>query len=189
AEAFETGKVRDVSRLYTGSIVVDDVSSELIDKIYKEGFCTTKELPKGIEHIANQYYLIKNAKTSVLAYYNQVANRIERIERKDAYGVRARNVEQVFAIHALLNPDVKLVTLQGVAGTGKTLLALAAAIEQRRNFHQIYLARPIVPLSNRDIGYLPGDIKSKLNPYMEPLYDNLKFIQSQFGETDKESKK
>lgn len=189
AEDFETGKVRDVSRLYTGSIVLEDVESALIDKIYKDGFCSTKELPNGIEHIANQYYLLRNAKTSVLAYYNQVANRIERIERKDAYGVRARNVEQVFAIHALLNPDVKLVTLQGVAGTGKTLLALAAAIEQRRNFHQIYLARPIVPLSNKDIGYLPGDIKSKLNPYMEPLYDNLKFIQSQYGETDKESKK
>ncbi|MBL0912366.1 MAG: PhoH family protein [Bacteroidia bacterium] len=189
AEDFETGKVRDVSNLFTGKVEIDDVAPELIDKIYKDGFCSVKELPKGMEHIANQYYLIKNAKSSVLAYYNQPENRIERIERRDAYGVRARNVEQVFALHALLNPDVKLVTLQGVAGTGKTLLALAAAIEQRRNFHQIYLARPIVPLSNKDIGYLPGDIKSKLNPYMEPLYDNLKYIQSQFAETDKESKK
>lgn len=189
AEDFETGKVRDVNRLYTGHMVIEGVESALIDKIYKDGFCSTKELPKGLEHNANQYYLIKNAKTSVLAFYNQTEDRIERIERKDAYGVRARNVEQVFAIHALLNPDVKLVTLQGVAGTGKTLLALATAIEQRRNFHQIYLARPIVPLSNKDIGYLPGDIKSKLNPYMEPLFDNLKYIQSQFGEADKESKK
>jgi PhoH-like ATPase len=85
-----------------------------------------------------------------------------------------------------LNPNVKLVTLQGVAGTGKTLLALAGALEQRRAFKQIYLARPIVPLSNKDIGYLPGDIKSKLNPYMEPLWDNLKFIQNQFKESDKE---
>jgi len=87
-----------------------------------------------------------------------------------------------------LNPNVKLVTLQGIAGTGKTLLALAGALEQRRNFKQIYLARPIVPLSNKDIGYLPGDIKSKLNPYMEPLWDNLKFIQNQFNEKDKEYK-
>jgi len=83
---------------------------------------------------------------------------------------------------------VKLVTLQGIAGTGKTLLALAGALEQRRNFKQIYLARPIVPLSNKDIGYLPGDIKSKLNPYMEPLWDNLKFIQNQYNEKDKEYK-
>jgi PhoH-like ATPase len=68
----------------------------------------------------------------------------------------------------------------------KTLLSLAGALEQRRNFHQIYLARPIVPLSNRDIGYLPGDIKSKLNPYMEPLWDNLKYIKNCFSEKDKE---
>lgn len=189
AEDFETGKVRDVSNLFTGKTEIDDVAPELIDKIYKDGFCSLKDLPGGLEHVANQYYLIKNAKASVLAYYNQTEDRVERIERRDAYGVRARNVEQVFALHALLNPDVKLVTLQGVAGTGKTLLALAAAIEQRRNFHQIYLARPIVPLSNKDIGFLPGDIKSKLNPYMEPLYDNLKYIQSQYAETDKESRK
>jgi len=92
-------------------------------------------------------------------------------------------------LHAILNPEIKLVTLQGVAGTGKTLLALAGAWEQRRNFKQIYLARPIVPLSNKDIGYLPGDIHEKINPYMEPLWDNLKFIQSQFGEQDKEYKR
>lgn len=87
-------------------------------------------------------------------------------------------------MHALLNNDVKIVTISGVAGTGKTLLALSAAIEQRKNYHQIYLARPIIPLSNKDIGYLPGDIKSKLNPYMEPLFDNLKTIQNQFKESD-----
>ena len=78
--------------------------------------------------------------------------------------------------------------MQGVAGTGKTLLALAGSLEMKREFKQIYLARPIVPLSNKDIGYLPGDIKSKLNPYMEPLWDNLKMIQNQFSEKDKEFK-
>ena len=85
-----------------------------------------------------------------------------------------------------LKPEIKLVSIQGVAGTGKTLLALAAALEQKKEYKQIYLARPIVPLSNKDIGYLPGDIKSKVNPYMEPLWDNLKFIQNQYSETDKE---
>ena len=81
-----------------------------------------------------------------------------------------------------------MVTIQGVAGTGKTLLALAGAIEQRRKYNQIILARPIVPLSNRDIGYLPGDAKEKINPYMEPLWDNLKFIKSQFSENEKRHK-
>jgi PhoH-like ATPase len=88
-----------------------------------------------------------------------------------------------------MNPAIKLVTLQGVAGTGKTLLALSGALEQKREYRQVYLARPIVPLSNKDIGYLPGDIKSKLNPYMEPLWDNLKMIQNQWDESDKEYKK
>jgi len=83
---------------------------------------------------------------------------------------------------------VKLVTLSGVAGTGKTLLALAGALEQRREYKQIYLARPIVPLSNKDIGFLPGDMKAKINPYMQPLWDNLKFIKNQFNESDKEFK-
>ena len=111
------------------------------------------------------------------------------MEKKSVYGVKPRNAEQTFAIHAILNPGIKLVSLQGVAGTGKTLLALAGTLEQRKNFKQIYLARPIVPLSNKDIGYLPGDIKSKLNPYMEPLFDNLKFIQNQFNETDSDYQK
>jgi PhoH-like ATPase len=88
----------------------------------------------------------------------------------------------------LLNPDVKLVSLQGVAGTGKTLLALAGALQQKRDFKQIYLARPIVPLSNSSIGYLPGDVDSKISVYMIPLWDNLKFIQSQYKESDKEYK-
>jgi PhoH-like ATPase len=114
---------------------------------------------------------------------------IERVEKTAAYGIRPRNAEQIFALHALMNPEIKLVTLQGVAGTGKTLLALSGALEQKREFRQIYLARPIVPLSNKDIGYLPGDIKSKLNPYMEPLWDNLKMIQNQWDETDREYKK
>jgi PhoH-like ATPase len=92
-------------------------------------------------------------------------------------------------LDAVLNPEIKLVSIQGVAGTGKTLLALAAALEQKGNYRQIYLARPIVPLGNRDIGFLPGDAKSKINPYMEPLWDNLKLIQNQWKESDKEYQK
>ena len=72
----------------------------------------------------------------------------------------------------------------GKAGTGKTLLALAAALECRSQYRQILLARPVVPLSNRDIGYLPGDIAAKLDPYMQPLFDNLAVIRHQFDERD-----
>lgn len=187
AEDFLTGIVKDVEGLYTGKSTIEGLSSKVIDTIYQNGWCDPKEV--GIQNpIANHYYILKNTKNSALGFYNQVTNRIERIDKRPAYRIMPRNAEQVFALHAIMNPDVKLVTLQGVAGTGKTLLALAGAMEQRRDFKQIYLARPIVPLSNKEIGFLPGDIKEKIGPYMEPLYDNLKFIQSQYGEKDKEAK-
>jgi len=92
-------------------------------------------------------------------------------------------------MHALMNPEVLLATITGAAGTGKTLLALACALEQRREYRQIYLARPIVPLSNRDLGYLPGDVKSKIDPYMQPLWDNLNIIKNQYKESSKQYKK
>jgi PhoH-like ATPase len=76
--------------------------------------------------------------------------------------------------------------MTGKAGTGKTLLALAGALQSRKNYRQIYIARPIVPLSNKDIGFLPGDVQSKIEPYMQPLWDNLKVIQDQFPENDKQ---
>jgi len=187
AEDFETGKIKNVEELYTGKTLVENLSKEIIDTIYKEGFITPEDI--GIENpIPNHYFILKNTRTSALAFYNPVTGNIEKLEKRQTHRITPRNAEQVFALHALLNPEVKLVTLQGVAGTGKTLLALAGALDQKRNFKQIYLARPIVPLSNKDIGYLPGDIKSKLNPYMEPLWANLKFIQSQYGEKDKEFK-
>jgi len=187
AEDFETGKIKDIESLYAGKIMVEGLSKSLIDTIYQEGFCFPEDI--GIkEPNPNQYLILKNSKHSVLTFFNPVTARIEKIEKRSAFRIEPRNAEQVFALHAILNPNVKLVTLQGVAGTGKTLLALAGSLEQKMNFKQIYLARPIVPLSNKDIGYLPGDIKSKLNPYMEPLWDNLKFIQNQYGEKDKEFK-
>ncbi len=188
AEDFETGKIKDVESLYPGKTLIENLDKEIIDNIYAEGYCSPEDI--GItEPIPNHYFILKNTKNSALTFYNAVTNHIERIEKRPAHKIMPRNAEQVFALHAILNDSVKLVTLQGVAGTGKTLLALAGALEQRRNFKQLYLARPIVPLSNKDIGYLPGDIKSKLNPYMEPLWDNLKFIQNQFSENDKEYKR
>jgi PhoH-like ATPase len=187
AEDFQTGKIQNVEELYTGKLLIEDLPSEVIVKLYDEGFVEPSEV--GIEDpISNQYYILRNGKSSALAFYNPITKLIERVEKKTSLRIRPRNAEQVFALHALLNPDVKLVTLQGVAGTGKTLLALAGALEQKRDFKQIFLARPVVPLSNKDIGYLPGDIKSKLNPYMEPLFDNLKFIKNQFNENDREYK-
>ena len=188
AEDYETGKIKDLDELYTGRTTVEKISTHAIDEIYEKGSCPTAVVLKKTKPVANHFFILKGSQKSVLAHYNQSDDILERVQKRTAFGINPRNAEQAFALDAILNPDVALVTLQGVAGTGKTLLSLAGALEQRRNYHQIYLARPIVPLSNKDIGFLPGDIKSKINPYMEPLWDNLKYIKNQFNEKEKEYK-
>jgi PhoH-like ATPase len=184
SEDFQTGKVKDIEKLYTGRELLDTVDKTVIDEIYKEGRAAPAKA--GIENpMTNNYYILRTpSNQSVLTFYNPQSEMLEHVEKRTTMRITPRNAEQVFAMHAILNKNVKLVTLQGVAGTGKTLLALAGALEQRAEFKQIYLARPIVPLSNKDIGFLPGDAKEKIGPYMEPLYDNLKFIKNQYGEKD-----
>ncbi len=135
---------------------------------------------------SNQYFVLKNGATSVLVWSDPFNNVIRRIEKENAFGIEPRNAEQTFSLHALLNPDIKLVSLSGKAGTGKTLLALAAALKQHNMYKQILLARPIVPLSNRDLGFLPGDVKEKVGPYMLPLFDNLAVIKNKFNQQSKE---
>jgi PhoH-like ATPase len=190
SEDYTTGKVQNISSLYSGKTTVDNVDPDMINLLYEKGYCVPEDLLGKLEPLKNHYYILKSGnKKSALAFFNPINGMVEHVEKRSVYGIKPRNAEQTFAMHALLRPDVRLVSIQGVAGTGKTLIALAAALEQKREYRQIYLARPIVPLSNKDIGYLPGDIKSKLNPYMEPLWDNLKFIQSQYNEGDKEFSK
>jgi PhoH-like ATPase len=188
AEDFETGKIDRDSTLYSGRQIIEDVESDYINKLYKQGHLEDLS-PLINKEIDNGFYILKNGKTSVLSYFNPFDKNLERVEKQYVYGIKPRNAEQTFALHALLNPDIKLVSLQGVAGTGKTLLALASALEQHNLYHQIVLARPIVPLSNKDIGYLPGNADDKINPYMQPLFDNLKFIKNQFGENEKKYRK
>lgn len=187
AEDYQTGKV-DSSEIQTvGKYGVDGIDSEVIREIFTRGSIEENGL-LGDKKVTNGYYILKNGKTSSLAFYNHHSDQIERIEKEFVYGIKPKNAEQAFAFHALLNPDVKLVAMQGVAGTGKTLLALASALEQNKKFNQVILARPLVPLSNKEIGFLPGDADDKIGPYMEPLWDNLKFIKSQFGENEKKYK-
>ena len=190
AEDYETGKIKNIVELEnTGKYLLEDLDPLAINSLYERGSIEAKTILGNRKRKANAFYILKSQKNSVLAYYNADENVLTRVDKQLAYNIKPRNAEQTFALHAILNPRIKLVSIQGVAGTGKTLLALAGALEQRREYKQIFLARPIVPLSNKDIGYLPGDIKSKLNPYMEPLWDNLKFIQNQYKETDKEYQK
>jgi PhoH-like ATPase len=155
AEDYETGKIKTVDELYTGRTVIDKVPATAINDIYEKGFSEPSAVLKKVKPVANHYYILKSGQKSVLAYSNPSTEQLERVKKISAFGINPRNAEQAFALDAIMNPNISLITIQGVAGTGKTLLSLAGALEQRRNYHQIYLARPIVPLSNKDIGYLP----------------------------------
>lgn len=191
AQDYKTDQVKDVaSTLYQGRRVEENISGELIDKLY-QGTMEIEASELGLTEtpMPNEFMILRNGKKSALATYDAVTQKIRRVGKVPAYGISPRNSEQTFAMDALLNVNVRLVTISGKAGTGKTLLALSAALETRKNYRQIYMARPIVPLSNKDIGYLPGDIHSKLDPYMQPLYDNLGVIQNQFAETDQKHRR
>ena len=187
AEDYETGKVENVDELYTGTGILEDIDTDLISRFYEQPFTVPRnDIDSELAPIPNQFFILRNGSTSSLAWFNPDTDEFERIIKSRAYGIQPRNAEQTYALHALLNPSVQLVTLTGKAGTGKTLLALAAALAQRQEYRQIFLARPVIPLGNRDLGYLPGDVQSKLDPYMQPLWDNLTVIKSRFSSDSKE---
>jgi PhoH-like ATPase len=187
SEDYETGKIKNVEELYTGKTIIEKVSNKLIDELARK-----KKLSISVSEIKtnheNHFFILNGRNKTAAAYYNPRNKELEYIPHQSVYNIEPRNPEQAFAIHALLNPEIKLVTIQGNAGTGKTLLALASALEQRKNYRQIFVTRPIVPLSNKDIGFLPGDIKSKIDPYMAPIWDNLKFIKDQLGDEKAQDK-
>jgi PhoH-like ATPase len=189
AEDYETGKLNNselqADTIPSGRSAIDDVPIDVINELYENRPVTAVDVTKR-KLKSNQYFILRNGKKSILSYFNAQTQLFTRIEKQNCYGIKPKNAEQTFAMHALTNPDVKLVTIQGVAGTGKTLLSLAAALGQHYDYHHIFLARPIVPLSNKDIGYLPGDAATKLNPYMEPLWDNLSYIKNQYSFDNRE---
>ncbi|HEX2921347.1 MAG TPA: PhoH family protein [Bacteroidales bacterium] len=182
AQDYENDKVANIDDLYKGITIMEDVDQKLISNLYEspEGV-NSKEFKLGKSLKGHQFFIIKNSTSSALAHYNPGNKILSRVIKQTTYGIDPRNAEQTFAIEALCNPDIQLVSLTGKAGTGKTLLALAAALQQHKRYKQIFLARPIVPLANRDLGFLPGDLKEKMDPYMQPLYDNLTVIKHKFS--------
>jgi PhoH-like ATPase len=190
AEDYETGKVADVERFDRASAKELYTDDKTINSLYhaKEGL-DIKEFKFEQNPLPNEFFILKGNNSSALATYEAGEKKIRQISKQSAFHITPRNAEQTFSINALLNSDILLTALTGKAGTGKTLLALAAALEQSHDYDQILLARPIVPLSNRDIGYLPGDEKEKIGPYMQPLFDNLTVIKHQFGRNSKEKER
>jgi len=189
AQDYESDKVLDIEPLNKNIEVLEDVNAELIDRLYNTDNEGVSPEEFGLTPFSNQYFILKSNSTSALAFFDPVDKMIKRVEKQRVYSITPRNAEQTFSVHALLRDEIELVALTGKAGTGKTLLALASALHQEKNYNQILLARPIVPLANRDLGYLPGDVNEKITPYMTPLYDNLSVIKNQYKANTKEYKK
>ena len=189
AQDYLSDKVQDdhVDFMRQGVQWVKNVPDEVIAKLYqnREGL-----LPKDLKikkPYSNQYFLLKGRESSIPACFHASSGRISPVERRRTYGIEARNLEQTIALDALLRSNVNLISLTGIAGTGKTLLALAAALAQEQDYKQILLSRPVIPLQNQDMGFLPGDVKEKMGPYMLPLFDNLSVIKNVFKPTSREA--
>lgn len=189
-EDYITDKVVNADIFEKSNEVFEGIDPALIDRIYssREGLDISGFDFKDIVH-PNDCFVLKSDRNSVLARYNPFTRTVCRVRKTKNYGIEPRNAEQSFAFEVLNDPEVKLVALTGKAGTGKTLLALAAALGKLSDYKQILLARPIVALSNKDIGFLPGGATEKVAPYMQPLFDNLNVIKRQFASGSTEVKR
>ena len=188
AEDYETGKIKNVDELYAGKTELLNFDESIIESVKKDKMLGSANIGLTAKE-GNHFFVLKNKRKTANVFFNHSNQTISLVSTDPIFGIKPKNIEQAFAIHALLDENIKLVSIQGNAGTGKTLLALASALEQRRDFRQIYITRPIVSLSNKDIGFLPGDAKSKTDPFMAPIWDNLRFIKDQFVGDDKMSAK
>jgi PhoH-like ATPase len=199
-EDFEAQKV-DVERLYTGYLELT-VATDVIDRLYDDKQLPIADLkPDPIpgdaqnqapqpppDLVGNQFALLRDRNDpSHTGLGRRVGDSSQLIPvstpRKTVFGLLPRNVQQTMAFDLLLDDDIKMVTLLGTAGSGKTLLALAAGMAKLLNeqrYDRLLVARPIMPLG-RDIGYLPGDIESKLSAWMQPIFDNLTYLLSTRG--------
>ena len=183
AQDYKNDHVHDIQQLHSGTRIEEGVVPELITLMYTPPYeFPTDELKVTPPLIPNEYLILRGEHKSALAVYDEQEGMIRHVDKVPAFGITPRNAEQTFALDAILDDDVRLVSLTGKAGTGKTLLALAGALKRKKSYRQILMARPIVALSNKDIGFLPGDIQSKLDPYMKPLFDNLGVIEHAQGD-------
>lgn len=178
AEDYLAGKVELKEKLDSGHTYLDIFTAEQLEEFREEGIIKYSE-----GKYPNEYYIMReegNLRNSALGRYSPIMGGIVKLlnVEQGAFGIVGKNAEQRFAIDALLNNEIHLVSLVGKAGTGKTLLAVACGLENTlsaKTYKKMLVARPIVPMG-KDIGYLPGTLEEKLNPWMAPIYDNLDFL-------------
>jgi len=182
AEDYDTERV-EISELYTGHTELL-VAAELVDQMYKAG--AEVVVPDQDKLAPNEYVLLKDASNpshTAMGRLSPGKGKIVpliRSGKEGIWGIRPRNMEQSYTLDMLLSDEIKLVTIVGKAGTGKTLLAIAAGLHKTTEegvYQKLLVSRPVFPLG-RDIGYLPGDIEQKLNPWMQPIFDNVEFLMN-----------
>lgn len=182
AEDYLNDRIVSYSDMYTGCTNLS-VHPSVIDEFYSYRSLSVKSLNLGYPLNPHEFVILKDemgTSKSALLKVNEEGKRLEPLfmSNDPIWGIAARNAQQRMALELLLNDDIPLVTLTGKAGTGKTLLALAAGlmkVEDEHRYKKLLIARPVVPMG-KDIGYLPGEKEEKLRPWMQPIYDNLEFL-------------
>ncbi len=196
AQDYLTDKIDEQKVEYTQNevIVKENLDPAKCQELtYGKGWISVKDLKLSGEGrpMPNQLYKFRwgenGHEATSCARYDSASGKVVLVKKQYAYGISPRNDEQKFAMDACLNKDIRLVSLTGGAGTGKTLIALASALEQEREYDQIILTRPTVILGNQEIGFLPGDEKAKMGPFVQPLMDNLNVIKSVFKPSSKQA--
>ncbi|MCD8287690.1 MAG: PhoH family protein [Porphyromonadaceae bacterium] len=179
-EDYTTDKVKNSALFEKEHRTITGISPDIIEAIYnsKQGIPASQ---LNVELRTNECLILDSGNSSVLARNVSADGLVRKVSKEKNFGIEPRNAEQAFAFDLLNDDHIKLLAITGKAGTGKTLLALAGALKQHQQYKQILLARPIVSLSNKDLGFLPGDEKAKISPYMQPLFDNLNVIKRQFS--------
>lgn len=188
-EDYKTDKV-DINELYPGTAELE-VEPDIINSFYRDEFLP---LPKGT-YYANQFFALNDkfgSGQSALARYSMERNGLVPLKfaNNEAWSIKAKNREQRYAMELLFDDNIKLITLVGQAGTGKTLLAVAAGLQkviEEEAFKKLLVTRPVIPLGN-DIGFLPGEKDEKLRPWMSPIYDNIEYIMNGSKDTSKKDK-
>src|SRR5690606_12582745 len=180
AEDYKTDRIVTSDDVYLGNVTLH-VHPGVIDDFYSNRWLDVKQFDYKFH--PNEFVILKDelgtTKSAVLKV-NKEASKLEPLflSNEPVWGISARNVQQRMALELMLNDDIPLVTLTGRAGTGKTLIALAAGllkVEDEHKYKKLLIARPVVPMG-KDIGYLPGEKDEKLRPWMQPIYDNLEYL-------------
>jgi PhoH-like ATPase len=182
AQDYLSDRIVSLSDMYAGCLTIL-VHPSMIDEFYSYRYLEVSTLQLSYQLHPHEFVILKDelgSSKSALLKVNADGKRLEPLflSNDPIWGIAARNVQQRMALELLLNDEIPLVTLTGKAGTGKTLLALAAGlmkIEDEHKYKKMLIARPVVPMG-KDIGYLPGEKNEKLRPWMQPIFDNLEFL-------------